>query len=603
MTHVREAVRRAAVRLWILDSLRVLAFVLTGAAAVLIVTRLVEQVFGLSHVFGPMWGTLALIAAGAVVLTTIVWTHVARKKALAVATELDDRAGLKEALSTALCLSKNEDAWARAMVETAEEKARRVDVKGAIPYALPRLWPMPIATLIGFLIVWMAVPRIDVMGLFAKKEEIAAQKREILQVKEERKADEKKLEELLKRANVEFKDEASKEGKEGDPAKELDPEAIRRAAVRDLTNLAEKLSEEKEGEKAAQMEALKEAMQQLRTPSQGPLNEFSKSLARGDFNKAQEALEQLNKQLADSSLSQEQKDQLKKQMESLAEQLKKAGDQQEQVAKKLQEQGLDKKTAQELAKKASDPEALKEAMEQMKSLTPEQMQQLLKMAKAASEACKNASSMGECMSKMAQGMSQEGMQQEGMEGMEGMQAQLSEMEMMASDMENLDAALSECKAQLAKLGNCLGGSCSGEGENPGDGMGEWAEGNSNKMGGGSGNAGQSQGGFGPEEMPTDYTQEKQKAPTQDRGGATIGTRLVYGEQVKGESRAEFADVVSAATAAATESIETGQVPREHHNAIKHYFGTLKKKGAAAPGSAPKTPDGPVQTAPDATPKK
>lgn len=603
MTHVREAVRRAAVRLWVLDSLRILAFVLTGGAALLIATRLVEQLFGLSHILAPLWGTIAIATGCAVALVTMAWTHVARKRALGVATELDERAGLKEALSTALCVSKSDDPWSRAMVETAEEKARRVDVKAAIPYSLPRLWPMPIATLIAFMIVWMAVPRIDVMGLFAQKEAIEAKKKEAIQVKEERKADEKKLEELLKRANVEFKDEASKEGKEGDPAKELDPEAIRRAAVRDLTNLAEKLGDQKEGEKAAQLEALKEAMQQLRTPGQGPLDKFSKNLARGDFNKAQEALQQLTKQLADSSMSPQQKDQLKQQMENLAEQLKKAGDQQEQVAKKLQEQGLDKKTAENLARKASDPAALKEALERMKNLSPEQMQQLMKMAQAASEACKNASQMSESMSKAAQGMSQEGMQQDGMQGMEAMQAQLSQVEMMQSDMENLDAALSECKGQLAKLGNCLGGE-KGQGscDKPGDGLGEWSEGDSSNMGGGSGGPGRSSGGFGPDEAAADYTQVKKKAPTQDRGGATIGSRLVFGEQVKGESRAEFADVVAAATAAAAESIESGQVPREYHSAVKHYFSTLKAKGAAAPATPP-APAKPVENAPDAAPKK
>lgn len=603
MTHVREAVRRAARRLWLLDALRVLALVLTAGVGALIVTRLVEMVFGLSHVFAPLWTWIAIGMAGAVVVTTIVWTHIARKRALAVATELDERAGLKEALSTALCVAKSDDPWSRAMLETAEEKARRVDVRAAIPFALPRLWPMPIATLIGMLVIWIAVPRMDVMGLFAQKEEQETKKREIVQVKQEREADQKKLEELLKRANVDLKDEANKEGKEGEQSKELDPEAIRRAAVRDLTNLADQLADQKtESEKAAQLEAMKEALQQLKAPGQGPLDDFSKNLAKGDFNKAQEALQQLQQQLADSSMTPEQKDQLKKQMENLAEQLKKASDQQEQVAKKLQEQGLDKKSAEELAKKASDPAALKEAMEQMKNLSPEQMQQLMKMAQAASEACKNAGQMSESMSKAAEGMTQEGMQQEGMEGMESMQAQLSEMEMMASDMENLDAALSECKSQLAKLGNCLGGQCQGDGENSGEGMGEWAEGSSNKQGNGSGGPGQGNSPFGPDEAPADYTQVKQKAPTQDRGGATIGTRLVQGEQVKGESKAEFAEVVTAATAAAAESIETGQVPREHHNAIKHYFGTLKNKGGAAPAK-PAAPAAPVENATDAAPKK
>jgi hypothetical protein len=598
MTHVREAVRRAALRLWVLDSLRVLAFVLTGGAGVLVVTRLVEQVFGLSHVFAPLWGPIAIGTGCAVVFVTIVWTHLARKRALAVATELDERAGLKEALSTALCVGASDDPWSKAMVDAAEEKARRVDVKAAIPYSLPRLWPMPLATLIGFLIVWMAVPRMDVMGLFARKEEAIAKRKEVIQVKEERRVDEKKLDELLKRANVEFKEEASKEGQAGEPAKVLDPEGIRRAAVRELTNLAEKLGERKEGDKAAQVEAMKELMQQLRTPGQGLLNEFSKDLARGDYDKAKESLEQLSKKLADNSMSPEEKEQLKKQMENLAEQLKKAGDQQEQVAKQLQEQGLDKKTAEELAKKASDPAALKEALEQMKSLTPEQRQQLMKMAEAASKACKNASRMSQSMSEAAEGMSKEGMEQEGMQGMESMQAQLSEMEMMSSDMKNLDAALSECKSQLSKLGNCLGGQCEGEGKD-----GQWSEGMTSAKGGRGGGIGRGHADSEPEEQATDFSQVRQKAPSQNRVGPTIGSRLVFGEQIKGESKAEFLDVVTAATAAAAESIESGQVPRENHSAVKHYFGTLKAKGAAAPGAKPAEPTAPVQNAPDAASKK
>ena len=127
--------------------------------------------------------------------------------------------------------------------QTAAEKARRVDVRGAIPYRAPRLWPVPFGAAVALLIVWIAVPRFDVLGLFAKKQNEIKKQQEILAVKEERKADEKKLDDLLKRAKVEFKDEQAKDGKEGEQAKELDPEAIRRAAVRDLTNLSEKLQE------------------------------------------------------------------------------------------------------------------------------------------------------------------------------------------------------------------------------------------------------------------------------------------------------------------------------------------------------------------------
>ena len=52
---------------------------------------------------------------------------------------------------------------------------------------------------------------------------------------------------------------------------------------------------------------------------------------------------------------------------------------------------------------------------------------------------------------------------------------------------DLEAALGECKGQLAKMGSCMGGKCQGKNPLEGEGgQGEWAEGESNKSGSGSG---------------------------------------------------------------------------------------------------------------------
>ncbi len=589
MDQVYQAIRRAATRLWLQDILGTLTFVSTGVLLAVILTRLVEQLFGLDHIFAPLWKPIAYSAAGATILITLAWTLVRKRRALAVAQELDARAGLKESLSTALYMEKVDDPWARAMLETAAEKARRVDVRGAIPYQAPRLWPVPFGAAVALLIVWIAVPRYDVLGLFAKKQEQIKKHQEVLAVKEERKADEKKLDDLLKRAKVEFKDEQGKDGKEGEQAKELDPEAIRRAAVKDLTNLSEKLQEAKEGDKAAQLQALKDEMQKLRQPGEGALSELSRDLSKGDFGKAKQALDKLEQQLAnDSSMSNEQKQQLKDQMNNLAQQLQKLGEGQEQVAKQLEQQGLDKKSAEEIAKKASDPEALKKALEELKNMTPEQKEQLLKMAQAAAKACQNASSLGDAMSKMSQAMSQNGMSPEGEQAMQEMAQQLSQMEQMDQEMKDLEAALSECKGQLAKMGSCMGGKCQGKNPLEGEGgQGEWAEGDSNNTGGGSGGPGHGSG-PSPDELASDFQIEKKKEHTQDRGGQTISSRLVYGEQVRGESKAEFAQAVSAASSAAAESINNGQIQREFQGPVKHYFGTLRKKAGDAKPAPPES---------------
>lgn len=595
MQDIRRVLGSAARRLFLLDFFRVLAVTLTVGLVALLVARLVERTFGLASIFDPLWTRIWAGTGLAVVAGALVWCVVIRRKSLAVARELDLRANLRESLSTALCVEKNPDPWAVAVVETATQTARRVVVRDAIPIEAPRLWPMPVGAALALMIFWMSFPLLDVLNRFKEEQAQEAKQKEIVNVKAELAQKQEKIEELLKKAKVDLtSDKDADAGFKGDEKREIDPDAARRTAVKQLTDLSDRLSSMKEGEKAAQLDALKEAMRQLKQPGSGPLDDFSRSLARGDFNKASSALDQLNKQLADGNMSKDQKDKLEAQLKNLANQLEKLSQDQKQVEKKLQEQGLDKKTAEHLAKKAlADPKALKEALEQMKNLSAEQMQQLMKMAQAACEACNNAGQMSDAMQKMAQGLTQEGLQQDGMAGMEQLSQQLSEMEMMQNDMESLDAALAEAKSQLSELSKCLGGSRDGEGEGNCQGLGEWREGANRSRSGGQGGPGRGDSPRGPDEMPEDFAYEKKKANTQTTSGAIIGSRLVYGEQVKGEAKEAFSDAVASSSRAASEAIESNTIPREYHDAVKHYFGTLGEKvkkdkaPAASPTEAPK----------------
>lgn len=582
MNDIRRVLRAASWRLLMQDWLSTFVVTLTIALAAVLLTRVVERTFGLVRTFEPLWPKIFLAAPVGVIVVSILWAVLRRRNDLRVARELDERAGLRESLSTALCVEKHPDPWAKAVIETATTKARAVNVRSALPFETPRAWPWPIGAATALMILWMTLPVFDVMGLFKKQQAQEEQQQQVVQVKADLQEKSQKLQEALKKIEngANLLDDKADEGKEsGESTKDLDPESMRRSAVKQLTDLTERLEQLKEGDKAAQIDAIKESMKQLKS-EKGPLEEFSKALSRGDFGKAQDQLEQLQKQLADGSMSDQAKEQAKKQLESMSQQLEKLSQDQQEVVKKLQEAGLDKKSAEDAAKKASsgDPEALKKALEQMKNLSPEQMQKMLQMAKSASEACKNAGSMSEAMSKMAQGMSQEGMDNQGMQGLEQLAAELSDMEMMQSDMENMDAALSEAKAQLAELGKCLGGNCEGDGDQMGNpNMGAFKQGNSTKRGNGSGGPGISNGSPGRPEEAADFAYEKKKSNVQTTQGAIIGSRLVQGEQVKGESRADFAAVVEASSKTASESIEGMTVPREYHDAVKHYFGRLQDK--------------------------
>jgi hypothetical protein len=591
MNEVRRVLRLASWRLWFVDVIRTLLVTVTAALVLVLLARIVEQILGNKALFDPWWRTAFISAGSAAVGSALLWALIRRRKALAVAVELDERAGLRESLSTALFVHKNPDAWASVMVETAQAKARTVNVSRAIPIQTPSFWPVPLATGLALLLVWIFMPNFDMLG--ATKKEVAAQeKQKVLQeVKADVDTKQRDLKKLLDKAKVQFSDEKSEAAAEDRKPEINDPDAIRRAAVKQLTDLTNKIETAKSGEKEAQAEAIKEAMKQLKQPGPGPLDEFSKALARGDFNKAKDQLAEISKQMAEGNMSPEQKEQAKAQMENLAKQMEKMAQGSEQLQKKLENSGLDKKAAAEMVKKAlANPEDMKKALEEMKNLSPEQKKQMLEMAKAAMKCNSECKNMGAAMSKMGQGMSQSGLQQEGMEGMGEMAKALSEAEMMQEDMQNLDAALGEAKKQLAQLGECLGGSCDGDSEcEGGKGNGPWNNKSSTKLGNGSGGGGRSRGGASPKAEATDFKTEKTKANVKTGQGPIIGSRLVYGEQVKGESVAEFTAGVEAGSQEAAESMDTQQIPREYHDAVKHYFGTLaakvQKDGTKPPAAA------------------
>ena len=126
---------------------------------------------------------------------------------------------------------------------------------------------------------------------------------------------------------------------------------------------------------------------------------------------------------------------------------------------------------------------------------------------------------------------------------------------------------------------------------------------------GRGGPGQANGG-GSKEQTADESWEKRKVRGALGQGPTIGTTLIEGESIKGESTARFQSAVEAATQQANEAMETNAIPREYHEAVKHYFGRLAAKTKAeqgqvpvgTPSAPPATPAGAPQPAPAAAPQ-
>lgn len=591
MREVRRVLRQAGRRLFLQGLIRALVVAASAGLAGLIVLRIVQQTFGLP-LDASAWWTAGGIAAAAAVLGAVVWAIFVRHSASGVARELDERANLRESLSTALCVEREDDPWCRAVIETARDRATRVVVRDAIPYESPRFWPVPLALAIAMVVVWIAFPPLDVLGLFKDRAQADELERAKHQANIEVTAAIKPFEDALRQAKVDLGKEDAPLTPEGTPDSAKTPEDIRRAALKQLTSVQDKLASMKSGEKAQKMDALRQAMKQVKQPGPGPLDQMTKSLQQGNFKQAQADLDELSKKLAEDSMSPEDKAKLKEQMAKFSEQLAKLGEERKEMEKKLEQAGMSKEDAKKLA---MDPEALKQALEKMQSLSEEQKQQLMKAAKAASEACKQCSGMSSQMGKMAQGMSQQGMDSKGSESMEAMAGMLSEMEMTAAELDSLDAAMKECQGALARIGE---GMCRGDGPGGKSGMAmvkPWQAGESRDQGMGQGGPGR---GFGGEQTPEEAATNsaKAKANVKQQNGPIIGSRLVYGDTVKGEAVAEFAEAVEAAAKEAADEVNGKTIPREYHDAVKTYFGRLAAKTKAnalqpAPPAPTPAPDG------------
>lgn len=574
MSEIRSVLRAARFRLLAGSFLRYLVLALTAALVAGMVLRVASVMLGI----GVEWTQVATWGGGLVVAAALGFTLATTPRAAAVARRVDEGADLRETLSTALSVQGSPDAWAKAVVETASQRARTVDVRRAVPVRAPRSWPMPLTAALALVVVWLLpIPR-DVLGKQAAAEKVAEQKKKIEMVKAESKAATSKVEDLLKKLDPKAAEdpEANKAGAE--KPQPTTPEEIQKAAIKKLEGMKDKLEKMRsESDKAQAADSLKEMLKQLKN-SPGPMEEVAKNLAKGDMKAAQEALEKLQQKMASGEMSAAEKEQMGKQLESLKGQLEKLASSQKDLEDKLKAAGLDPKLA-------SNMEDLKKALDKNPNLSEEQKQQIQKQAQAKQAASESCQSMAQAMNKMAQGMKQgqqgEAGEQNSAEAQQGMQElsqQMSEMEMMMAEANQMDAAMSEAQKQLQSM-------CEGAGQCDNPGMGQckdglynnpWSPGNNQKQGSNRGGHGQAQGGSA-EESPADETWQKRMFKSKTGQGPIIGSTMIQGEQIKGESRAQFEAAVNSGEATFAEAVENNTIPREYHDVIKAYFGRLAKK--------------------------
>lgn len=616
MNEIHDKIRQAQRRLWLNRWLGHLGWSLAGAAGLFVLFVLVVRLTSLFPDEGwAMWWALGGLA-GASLIASLLWTLLTRDNLNLAAARLDEAAGLKERLSTALHFAGSADPFARAAVADANKISRLVTPKIYLPVRLPVSAPFAGVAFVAALLFFWLFPAIDISGRQAARAEAAQKQIEVQKAQAQVKPVVDRLRNLQEK-HPRIKNETS----ELDPlqtAKLDTPGDFKQQAIKQVNAAAAKLDQQKNQAGLAKVEEFKSMLRRLAAqpaPS-SVVGKLSKSLAQGDFKTAQATLEMIQQELSKEAKTPEEQahaEQLRKDLKQVSDQLGKIAESTNKVKDQLRQMNLSEEEIKQLVDKLDKGE-LNEISKQLaeKGLSKEQIDKAMKQMEKSAEARKAASRLAQALAQAAdqqkkkqgdksqnQGakdpsgknqpsqQDQDGQQgQQSQQNQEGQQAgqgqqgegqgqgsqgaadqdafdsdgfeqaneQLSEMESLQQQMAELNAA----SAELRELKDQLGYS------------GEGGEGNPEQQGGGMGSAGIGEGGVAPKQETT-YATTPERTRVHTMQGSIIDQRFVQGEQYKGEVTDDFVEAALGAREDLTDVSRQKTSPRHIKLRQAQYF--------------------------------
>jgi len=425
MDKIERQVRRAQRRLGLQRFVGLLGWTCTATLTAAALLILVDRFWSLGV---PAWGWLAGAAALGL-LAAWLWTVASGSDPIDAAIELDRQFELKERVSSTLALSDadRETPSGQALVRDTARRVERINVADRMKVTAPRrlLFPL-VPAAIALALVMLVGPAKQ--GNTAQAQAAGVRQ----QVKKSTKKLQRRLDQHRKKAEKQGLKEIKNVLKllQQDLKKlQQSPPADRKEALRKLNDLAKQLQERRDDFSAA--EKLQQQLKQLKNLKQGPADRLAKAMKQGDFGKAADELNKLRQQLSSEKLSKEQREQLAKQFDQMAEKLKKAAEAHQQMQANLQKEIQKLRDAGD-SKKASE---LEEQLAKLRSQLP-QMDMLKQMGKELKECSK-------CCKEGQLGEAQEAMQQLA-EGLQGMQQEMDELEMLDDAMDQL----AQCRGQM-----------------------------------------------------------------------------------------------------------------------------------------------------------
>jgi hypothetical protein len=486
----------------------------------------------------PIDGTSWAVAGGAVGVATVLAVVLACLRApsrLAAALLLDDRFGLKERVTTSLTLPPGVEQTpaGQALLADVNERVDRLDVPSRFPVRLS--WSAALVPA-GAVALLLGAFFLQPFSGQAKAENPSSPDAPPPNAEDIKKALEKLASKPADKKAQEDKEKSEKLKQiEADLDKLVNKPRQTKEDLRERTQeITDLEAEMKQRQKdlADKNQALKEQLKSLdrfshRNDPDGPATPLEKALANGDFKKAVEEAEKLEKKLQEEKLSDKEKQELEKQLNDLKEELKALAEQKEE----------EQKLEELKAKGELDEEALQQEMERI-----QQKKAKLKEAKEL------ADQLEQCQQCMKQGDAQG--------AANALKKAMGKMKKMSSD----DEELKDLANKLQQLAECK--KCMGEG---------MCQGQNNSLG-----KGKFPGTRRPETKEGDFAaQNKRERLDFDPKGQKEITDFVQGRSFKKKPSSEMAGDVKQASQEAPEALEGQRLPREAGDMTRGYYENLR----------------------------
>jgi|GEM_PF-2380734 len=420
--------RRLRLQRWVNALVPAACVALASAGVIVAITRW----FGEST---SLYAVVVSVAVGAGLLWFLLRQH-AQPSLISGAAQADEQLHLDGRLASALALSQRSDGFAQAAVQDAERAANEPGRVAQAREAFQLRWPRSsygLLMLAALLLAqwWLQPVRaqiaepaqdalVDVAQMNARADTVDAGVAEALQTLEENPQTKEQLQRMLDELSKQVSTPRDAMASANDAA-EREAHASQRAAAMEKI-----LEQQLNSEESLQAQQFKDVLASMPEMKDLP-NELSQALKSGDIQSALQQLEKLAAQAAGSDPAKAAE--AKKAIEKIADAMQTLAKDQSAAQQALKQAGMDPTLA-------SNPAQAQKAIEQNKSLTPEQKKALQKKLAANAKVCENCKNIGKSMREVASGTAG---------GMSKAQQEMSRAASNASMHKALMTAMSQCK--------------------------------------------------------------------------------------------------------------------------------------------------------------